>query len=71
MFVSAFNDEYGLANLDWIGADQVLCETDYPHSQTTWPDCLSVLQQQTDRAGLDADTVEKIVRGNAKKLFRL
>jgi hypothetical protein len=30
-----------------------------------------VLQQQTDAAQLDDETVHKIVRGNAEKLFGL
>jgi len=71
MYVSAFNDNYGLHNLDWVGVDQVLLETDYPHSQTTWPDSKSIIQQQCESAGLDRTSVEKITRGNARKLFRL
>ncbi len=32
-----FDDAFGLRNLDAIGVGNVLYETDYPHSDSTWP----------------------------------
>jgi predicted TIM-barrel fold metal-dependent hydrolase len=71
MFATFFNDPFGLQNLDVIGVDNVLFETDYPHSDSTWPDCQAVAQQQVDEAGLDEATTQKILRTNALKLFRV
>ena len=35
----------GLRCLDIIGEDNVMIETDYPHSDTTWPDCIEVAKK--------------------------
>lgn len=45
-----------------------MIETDYPHSDTTWPDCIEVAQQLVKE--LPAETQRKILRGNAERLFR-
>jgi predicted TIM-barrel fold metal-dependent hydrolase len=71
MYVTFFSDPVGLRLLDIIGVDNVMCETDYPHNDTTWPTSQDQLRQQTEAAGLDAVQTEKIIRGNARKLFRL
>jgi predicted TIM-barrel fold metal-dependent hydrolase len=71
MYVTFFSDPVGLRLLDTIGVDNVLCETDYPHNDTTWPTSQDDLRTQTELAGLDAGQTEKIVRGNARQLFRL
>jgi predicted TIM-barrel fold metal-dependent hydrolase len=71
MYATFFNDEFGLKNLDEIGVDNVLFETDYPHSDSTWPDCDAVGQAQVAAAGLDEVTASKVLRDNAKQLFRI
>ena len=40
------DDLHGIKNLDVIGADNVMIETDYPHSDSTWPNCLEPAQKQ-------------------------
>ncbi|MEK8144474.1 amidohydrolase family protein [Streptomyces sp. M10(2022)] len=37
VFGCFFDDAFGLKNLDSIGVGNVLYETDYPHSDSTWP----------------------------------
>lgn len=64
-----FNDAHGLRSLDDIGVDNVTYESDYPHSDSTWPHTRKIAEEQT--AGLDAGTVEKIMRGNAIRMLRL
>ncbi|HEV7865397.1 MAG TPA: amidohydrolase family protein, partial [Acidimicrobiia bacterium] len=61
-------DESGLNNLDIIGADNVMIETDYPHSDSTWPNSIEVAHKQL--ANFDDETKYKILRGNAERLFR-
>ncbi len=34
------DDLHGIKNLDVIGVDNVMIETDYPHSDSTWPNCI-------------------------------
>ena len=31
------NDAFGMASIDEVGEDNVCFETDYPHTDTTWP----------------------------------
>ena len=37
-----FDDVYGLENIEKCGVNNICFETDYPHSDTTWPDCIDV-----------------------------
>ena len=41
-----FDDPYGLQLLDAIGVDSVTYETDYPHSDSTWPRTREVAEAQ-------------------------
>lgn len=69
IFCTFFDDDFGLRNLDAIGVDNVIFETDYPHSDSNWPDSLAVARKAT--AHLDAETTFKIVRGNALAMLGL
>jgi predicted TIM-barrel fold metal-dependent hydrolase len=64
-----FDDPHGLRSLDEIGEDRVTFETDYPHSDSTWPHTRKLAEEQM--AHLSPETVEKIVRGNAIRLLRM
>jgi len=64
-----FRDRHGLDSLDAIGVDNVTFETDYPHTDSTWPHTKKVAEEMME--GLDAETVYKIVRGNAIKMLSL
>jgi predicted TIM-barrel fold metal-dependent hydrolase len=61
------DDLVGIRNLDAIGVDNVMIETDYPHSDSTWPHCLEHAQKQLE--GLSPEHRRKIMRGNAEQLF--
>ena len=39
------------------------------HSDSTWPNTRQIAEAQM--SGLDAETVEMLVRGNAKRMLRL
>ena len=69
MWVSFFKDQTGIDNRARIGVDRITFETDYPHSDSTWPDTLATAARLLD--GLSDDDVYKIVRGNAIELFSL
>lgn len=68
IFGCFIDDMHGLRNLDVIGEDNVMIETDYPHSDSTWPDSLKAAKVQLQ--GLSPETQYKILRGNAERLFR-
>jgi len=62
-------DDHGLASLDAIGVDSVTFETDYPHTDTTWPNTKAVAERSMKH--LDEDVIYKIVRGNAIRMLDL
>jgi predicted TIM-barrel fold metal-dependent hydrolase len=61
-------DHHGIASLDEIGEDNVMCETDYPHSDSTWPHCITAVKKLIDH--LPPETQYKLLRGNAERLYR-
>jgi predicted TIM-barrel fold metal-dependent hydrolase len=68
IFGCFIDDLHGIKNIDEIGVDNVMIETDYPHSDSTWPDCLKAAKQQL--VGLSDEVQWKVLRGNAERLFR-
>jgi Amidohydrolase len=69
VFGCFFRDRHGLESLHRIGVDNVTFETDYPHTDSTWPDSRKIFEEQV--AGLDDETVWKLARGNAIRILRL
>ena len=61
-------DHHGIASLGEIGEDNVMCETDYPHSDSTWPNCITAAKKVIGH--LPAETQYKLLRQNAEKLYR-
>ena len=33
-------DRHAVKSLEELGEDNIMCETDYPHSDSTWPNCI-------------------------------
>jgi predicted TIM-barrel fold metal-dependent hydrolase len=60
------NDVHGLASLDEVGEDNVCFETDYPHTDTTWPFAKEEAERMT--AGLTEEQRYKVLRGNALRM---
>jgi predicted TIM-barrel fold metal-dependent hydrolase len=69
IFGCFFRDQHGLQSLDQVGVDNITFETDYPHTDSTWPDTKKVAEKMF--AGLDTETIHKIVRGNAIRMLHL
>jgi predicted TIM-barrel fold metal-dependent hydrolase len=68
IFGCFIDDAHGIASIDEIGEDNIMCETDYPHSDSTWPNCITVVR---DRIGhLPTETQYKLLRGNAERVYR-
>lgn len=68
IFTCVIEDHHAVNNLDEIGEDNVMCETDYPHSDSTWPDCIGTAQRLIK--ALPEATQYKLLRGNAERLYR-
>ena len=64
-----FKDPIGVKMLDQIGVDHVAFETDYPHSDSTWPHSREAAAKQF--GFLAQDDVNRIARGTAIELLGL
>jgi predicted TIM-barrel fold metal-dependent hydrolase len=53
-------DPTSLKLYDEIGLDIIAFETDYPHSDSLWPDAAEVLLEQCNGAGLSDEAIHKI-----------
>lgn len=60
-------DDFGAANLDSIGVDNVMIETDYPHTDSLWPNSLQAAHKALDGRS-DVDKY-KVLQGNARRVF--
>jgi predicted TIM-barrel fold metal-dependent hydrolase len=68
VFGCFIDDAHGIASIDEIGEDNIMCETDYPHSDSTWPDCIGVVKNRIGH--LSPEVQYKLLRGNAERLYR-
>ncbi|MDZ7675808.1 MAG: amidohydrolase family protein [Acidimicrobiales bacterium] len=69
MYGCFFDDEVGLEMLQRVGEANVTFETDYPHSDSTWPHTEEVAQKLMGH--LPDDLVRRLVRGNAIEMLSL
>ncbi|MEX1217093.1 MAG: amidohydrolase family protein [Acidimicrobiales bacterium] len=69
VFACFFRDDFGLKNLEAVGIDNVVFETDYPHSDSTWPNTEQFVREMS--TDIDDATLYKIVRGNAIRMLSL
>jgi predicted TIM-barrel fold metal-dependent hydrolase len=69
VFGCFFNDRHGLMSLEEIGEDNVTFETDYPHTDSTWPDTKRIAESMVE--GLDDSVIMKVMRGNAIRMLDL
>jgi predicted TIM-barrel fold metal-dependent hydrolase len=61
-------DPLGLQLIEYIGVDNVMIETDFPHFTSRWPHSLE--EVETALRQLDDDVREKVLRGNAERVFQ-
>jgi predicted TIM-barrel fold metal-dependent hydrolase len=65
-----FIDDFtGMRLIREIGVDNVMIETDYPHSDSTWPHCIDLAHKQLAATDLDDEEKYKVLRGNAERVF--
>jgi predicted TIM-barrel fold metal-dependent hydrolase len=67
MACTFFDDDVGLDNIDRIGIENVLFESDYPHGDSNWPNSLDVGKRMT--AKLPPNIAKAVLWDNAAKLF--
>jgi hypothetical protein len=63
-----FIDEpFGASVIETIGVENVMVESDYPHTDSTWPSSIDVVLKQI--AHLSPSDQYKVLRGNAERVF--
>jgi predicted TIM-barrel fold metal-dependent hydrolase len=62
-------DRHGMRSLDEVGVDNICFETDYPHTDTTWPHSREYVEKML--AGFDDEVAYKVLRGNAIRMLEL
>ena len=67
VFGTFIEDHAGLRLLDIIGEDNVMLECDYPHSDSTWPESISLARKWLGH--LPDDVQHKIAIGNTSRVY--
>ncbi|MGB3409550.1 MAG: amidohydrolase family protein [Microthrixaceae bacterium] len=66
-----FDDQHGLVSRDSVGLEHILFETDYPHTDGTFPESRAVAHRLCEGAGMDAQECYEFLRGNAIRCYGL
>jgi predicted TIM-barrel fold metal-dependent hydrolase len=69
VYACFFRDAVGVDMIERVGPDNITFETDYPHTDTTWPHTKAVATEML--AGVRDDIVVKLLRGNAIRMLGL
>lgn len=69
IYATFFNDVVGGKLFSWWGADNCMWSNDYPHQNSTWPNSRAVIDR--DMAHLPAESREKLLNTNVRKLYKL
>jgi predicted TIM-barrel fold metal-dependent hydrolase len=67
MYCTFIDDPFGVASRRWIGVDNVMWSSDYPHTASTWPRSRAVIER--DFKDISEEEKWKIIRGNPAKLY--
>jgi len=71
VYACIFEDYTGLAMRHRIGVGQLMFESDYPHTDSTWPHTAAVAERVLTSAGLDEEETRAVLRGNAIACYGL
>ena len=71
VFGCIFDDLHGLRCRDEIGMEHILFECDFPHTNGSFPNSRRRAWELSSKAGLDAQEVYQLVRGNAIDVYGL
>ncbi len=64
---ASIEDPSSMRMLDLIGEDRVMLESDYPHTDSTWPESQALITREL--AGLSGETIRKLCYENAAGLY--
>ncbi|MET0364282.1 MAG: amidohydrolase family protein [Sphingobium sp.] len=66
---SFIQDRVGILSRDLPGGKNIMWSSDYPHSETTWPNSQEIILR--DFAGVPEQATKDIICNNAARLFRI
>jgi predicted TIM-barrel fold metal-dependent hydrolase len=66
-YFTSIEDPSAFRQLDLIGQDRVMVETDYPHYDSTWPNCQAMIRDQLSE--LEPAVVRKVCFENAAAVY--
>jgi predicted TIM-barrel fold metal-dependent hydrolase len=69
IYANFISDRAGVAMREMIGVDNIMLGTDYPHTDSSWPDTQQVIKEQM--SDISDEDRYKICAGNAIKVFNL
>jgi len=69
VYATYINERIGVVNREFIGVDNLMWSSDYPHTDSTWPESRKVIAQ--DFAGVPAEHVDKMAHQNVARLYNL
>ncbi len=64
------DDAAGLEQRHHVGVETICWESDYPHSDSTWPTSPEYVMKSFEAAGVPDDEIDAITHGNAMRHFR-
>jgi predicted TIM-barrel fold metal-dependent hydrolase len=67
VFLSFQEDGLGIRDRELIGVDTLMWGSDYPHTESTFPQSRKILERILD--GVPEDERRKITRDNAARLY--
>jgi predicted TIM-barrel fold metal-dependent hydrolase len=69
VYATFMEDPVGIRERDAIGLPNIMWSSDYPHSETTWPNSRALIGEWF--AGVPEDETRQIVRDNARAFYGL
>ncbi len=67
-YYCTINDPSSIDAVIALSLDNTMVETDYPHADSTWPECQDTLESKLGH--LSDDVIRKLTHENAARLFR-
>ena len=69
VYVDFWYEQQGLRNWEFIGADRIMWESDFPHPTSLWPDSGKYVEMSLE--GLPDDVRQKILVDNARTVYKI
>ena len=69
VWLTFMDDPVGAASLEVLGADAFMWGSDFPHTDSTWPHSLSVIDKNF--SGVPDWVADKVLHDNACELYHI